>query len=79
MSLVERAIGLILSISFLPEPGRLVKEESNRMEQFGLILFDHHQIMPLLIYNLLDQFPLGKQRIHARHRAVQIPSRQRVH
>jgi len=74
MSLVSGPVDPILLVFLVPQPRRLVEEQSNGLVQFGLIALDYHQIVAALIENLLGQASLSQDGIHRRHRAGQVPA-----
>jgi len=76
MSLIRIWVVLIFLGLLLLQPWWLLKEQCNGVIAVWLIFFHDHQVVPLLIQDLLRQKALGMERIRGRDGVGQITSRQ---
>ena len=67
---------LALGFFFPRQPGGIVQEQGNSLVEIALIAFDNHQVVALLVQNLLGKGFLCEQCIHRRDGTTQITTAQ---
>ena len=78
MAFLYAVMNLALGFLFPRQPRGIVEEQGNRIVKIGLVALDDHQVVALLIQNLLGKGSLCEQCVHRRDGATQITAIQQL-